>query len=442
MSDDPAYTNAAKNFLDAYAYTNYLRPLRGDTLNRFYVNRGIQSELRSLLGELAAGAKSNPPSNTKFLFVGHTGCGKSTELSKLVDIIETGKGRYQFVKNAFLPIQYSISEVVGLYNIEFVDLALSIIVGIYKEMERLGHTVDDSAARRVYDWLYRDETTFGDDPDAAADNLRLGSLIRMIDVRLKGEGEVREEIRNRIRKYIPELIALINQTIAEVSYVTGKNVLLIIDDLDKIQPLDAALNVFREHVKSLTSFNCFVIYTAPISMLYDGHSKHVGQFLEQHYMPMFSVRKKEGGPASPDSDDVRTLREIIYRRVHPSLFEDGVVDAAIGMTGGILRELIRVIRGCCVYCHEYEIGRISHHIIQMQKGKLKSEYYRMLEHEDYKWLQRVTRTKSRADVNMRHLESLVVLYYPNGKGWFDVHPVVSELLQEWEHETVSGLTNE
>ena len=27
-----------------------------------------------------------------------------------------------------------------------------------------------------------------------------------------------------------------------------------IDDLDKIQPLDAALNVFREHVNSLTSF--------------------------------------------------------------------------------------------------------------------------------------------------------------------------------------------
>jgi hypothetical protein len=26
------------------------------------------------------------------------------------------------------------------------------------------------------------------------------------------------------------------------------------------------------------------------------------------------------------------------------------------------------------------------------------------------------------------------LYYPNGKGWFDVHPVVTELLEEWESE--------
>lgn len=436
MNDDPDYSNAARNFLDAYANTNYLRPLRGKTLDKFYVTRGVQSQLRALMGELAAGGRSKPPSNTKFLFVGHTGCGKSTELSKLVDIIETGQGRYQSLKSVFLPIQYSISEVVGLYNIEFVDLALSIIIGIYKEMERLGHAVDDSAARRVYDWLCWQDAGQGEEGDPPADKLRLASLIRLMDVRMKSEGEVREAIRNRIRVYVPELIQLINQTIAEVTYVTGKNVLLIIDDLDKIQPLETALNIFREHVNSLTSFQCFVIYTAPISLLYDAQSKHVGQFLELHYMPMFTVRRKDGTPEPIDSPDVTTLREIIYRRVHPSLFEEGVVDSAIYLTGGILRELIRVIRGCCVYCHEYEIGRISHHILQMQKSKLKSEYYRMLEHEDYKWLQRVNRTKSRADVNMRHLESLVVLYYPNGKGWFDVHPVVSELLKEWERESI------
>jgi hypothetical protein len=150
---------------------------------------------------------------------------------------------------------------------------------------------------------------------------------------------------------------------------------------------------------------------------------------------MFRVRRKDGSPEPPDGPDVKTLREIIYRRVHPNLFEEGVVDTAIYLTGGILRELIRVIRGCCVYCHEYEIGQITRHIIQMQKSKLKSEYYRMLEHEDYKWLERVNQTKSRADVDMRHLESLCVLYYPNGKGWFDVHPIVSELLEEWLQDT-------
>jgi len=433
------YANAATDFLDAYANTNYLRPLHGEMLDLFYVSR-TNSELRSLLGELAAGVKSNPASNTKFLFVGHTGCGKSTELSKLVNIIETGSDgkstRYRVLQKKLLPIQYSISEVVGLYNIEFVDLALSIILGIYKKMERLGHTLDDTAARRVYDWLYQGDTTgFGGDTDT--NHLGVGSLIRLIDVRLKSEGSVRDEIRARIRRYIPELIGLINQTIDNVAAVTQKNVLLIIDDLDKIQPLDAALNVFREHVKSLTSFNCFVIYTAPISLLYDTNSKHVGQFLETHYMPMFKVRRKNGTPEPPSSPDVTTLREIIFRRVHPDLFEDSVVEEAIEMTGGILRELIRVIRGCCVYCHEYENGKISHQIIQMQKGKLKSEYYRMLEHTDYRQLKKVSRTKSRADVDMRHLESLCVLYYPNGKGWFDVHPVVTELLSEWEEETTA-----
>ncbi len=437
MADTP-YAGAARSFIEAYANTNYLRPLKGKDIERFYVNRGFLSELKALMGELEAGARTLPPNNTKFLFVGHTGCGKSTELSRLANIIETGTGRAEFLGKNFLPIQYSVSEIVGLYNIEFVDIALSIILGIYREMERLGYVVDDSPARRVYDWLY--ESQFATPREAPLPQagmtleLGLGSLIRLIDVRLKSEGEIREGIRARIRKYVPELISLINQIIYEVSTVTGKNILLIIDDLDKIQPLDAALNIFREHVKSLASFDCFAIYTAPVSLLYDAASKHIGQFLEIHYMPMFRVRRKDGVPEGDASPDVNTLREIIYRRVHPDLFDVQVLETAVDMTGGILRELIRVIRGCCVYCEEYGISRITPSVLEYQKNKLKSEYYRMLEHDDYKWLRRVRQTKSRADVDVRHLESLCVLYYPNGKGWFDVHPIVGELLTDWEME--------
>ena len=438
VSSTDSYPEAANNFINAYANTNYLLPLKGKDMERFYVNRGFHSELKALMGELEAGARTSPLNHTKFLFVGHTGCGKSTELYRLANIIETGAGRSNFLQENFLPIQYSVSEIVGLYNIEFVDIALSIILGIYREMERLGHVVDDSPARRVYDWLYQTQGSTKLQPAfdrGTADlNLSLGRLSRLIDVRLKSEGEIREGIRARIRKYVPELINLINEVIYEVSFVTQKNILLIIDDLDKIQPLDAALNIFREHVKSLASFNCFAIYTAPISLLYDPASKHIGQFLEVHYMPMFRVRSKEGIAEAPDAPDVETLREILFRRVHPDLFEENVAEAAIEMTGGILRELIRVIRGCCVYCEEYGVSRITRNVLEFQKTKLKSEYYRILEHEDYKWLRRVKVTKSRADVNMRHLESLCVLYYPNGKGWFDVHPVVSELLQEWQGE--------
>ncbi|RME71576.1 MAG: hypothetical protein D6784_14945 [Chloroflexi bacterium] len=434
MTNPDAYPQAARNFIDAYANTNYLRPLQGKELARFYVDRGFHSELRALMSELEAGARTHPRNPAKFLFVGHTGCGKSTELYRLANLIESGGEQNRFLQENFLPVQYSVSEVVGLYNIEFVDIALSIILGIYREMERLGHTVDDSPARRVYDWLYQTQGELSGPADRDELELSLGSLIRLIDVRLKSEGEIRENIRARIRKYVPELINLINEVIHEVSAITGKNILLIIDDLDKIQPLDAALNIFREHVKSLASFNCFAIYTAPISLLYDSASKHIGQFLEVHYMPMFRVRTRSGEPEPPDAPDVSTLREIIYRRVHPDLFDEHVVDEAIDMTGGILRELIRIIRGCCVYCEEYGVSRITPSVLEFQKNKLKSEYYRILEYEDYQWLSRVKRTKSRADVNMRHLESLCVLYYPNGKGWFDVHPIVSELLEEWQAE--------
>ena len=198
VSSADSYPEAAKNFIDAYANTNYLRPLKGKEMERFYVNRGFHSELKALMGELEAGAKTSPLNHSKFLFVGHTGCGKSTELYRLANIIETGADRSNFLQENFLPIQYSVSEIVGLYNIEFVDIALSIILGIYREMERLGYVVDDSPARRVYDWLYQTQGSTQPQPafgKGSTDlSLSLGSLIRLIDVRLKSEGEIREGI--------------------------------------------------------------------------------------------------------------------------------------------------------------------------------------------------------------------------------------------------------
>ena len=62
MSNTHRYPNAARNFIEAYANTNYLRPLRGEDLERFYVERGIHSELNSLVGELEASVQVDPQS--------------------------------------------------------------------------------------------------------------------------------------------------------------------------------------------------------------------------------------------------------------------------------------------------------------------------------------------------------------------------------------------
>jgi hypothetical protein len=62
--------------------------------------------------------------------------------------------------------------------------------------------------------------------------------------------------------------------------------------------------------------------------------------------------------------------------------------------------------------------------------KTNCEYYRILEHDDYQTT-RVRQTKSRADVNMRHLNHFVCCTILMA-GWFDVHPIVTKLLEDWE----------
>ncbi len=434
MVENSQYAGAAQNFIQAYANTNYLQPLKGDDIDRFYVSRGPTCELNRLLTELKVGAQMSPSPYTKFLFVGHTGSGKSTELSRLVKIIES-ETEEPNLHRLFLPIQYSISEVVGLYNIEFIDIAMSMVLGLYREIERRGYTISESQARQVYDWLYQNHPSTRPAAYHNRDNnldLGLDNLIRLIDLRLKSDGATREKLRAHLRKYVPELIELVNQVINQVALISGKNILLIIDDLDKIQPIEVALRIFKEHARTLTSFNCFVIYTAPVSLLYDPALKYLEQFLEIYYMPMFKVRTQAGNPQPSNSPDVNTLRQIICRRVRPTLFDPGIIEMAIDITGGILRELIRVIRGCCMYCEEYGLQRITLQVLEYQKHKLKAEYYRTLERSDYWWLRRVKSSKSRIDVNLHHLDSLCVLHYSDSTGWFDLHPLVIEILKEFE----------
>jgi hypothetical protein len=53
----------------------------------------------------------------------------------------------------------------------------------------------------------------------------------------------------------------------------------------------------------------------------------------------------------------------------------------------------------------------------------------MLKHDGYRWPRQVDRTKSCAEVNIRHLKSWCVLYCPAGKGRFDMHFLVRKLLR-------------
>ncbi|MCS7286408.1 MAG: hypothetical protein RMK30_04905 [Anaerolineae bacterium] len=425
------YPFAARNFLDAYSNTDYRMPLQAQQLDRFYVPREKEgSRLELLKKEIIWGAEKGL--STKFILSGHVGCGKSTELNRLTRDLE----RDETASHQLLVVSYSINEILDLQGIDYTDIAFSIVVALYNKLQALDIALSPEEAHKVSDWINKEVETFTRRTLQAEVDVgtneglgRLLSLMSLIGISVRGRGEKVEETRFRVRKRASELRDLVNGIVRRVKEITGKNILVVIDDLDKLPRMEA-LQVFREEGPFLTLLECMAIYTAPVSLMYELGDSPALEPYKTYPVPMFSVFKKENRQVNEEG--VAKLEEMVYRRVHPQLFEDGVVRRLALASGGVARHLVKMVQDSCLYCATFNLPRISHEVVDWVINEFKKDYSRRLSHEDYLNLKRVYELKECPSLEnaWEYLQSLCVLEYSNGNYWYDVHPVVELLLEE------------
>lgn len=425
------YPFAARHFLDAYSNTDYRMPLHDQQLDRFYVPReGGASRLELLKKEIVWGAEKGFP--TKFILSGHVGCGKSTELNRLTRDLE----KEEATCHNLLVVSYSINEILDLQGIDYTDIAFSIIVALYNKLQELDIALPPDEVQKVSDWINKEVELFtrktlqAEVDVGTSEGLgKLLSLISLIGISIKGRGEKVEETRFRVRKRASELLEMVNSIVKKVKEITGKNLLVVIDDLDKLPRMEA-LQVFREEGPFLTLLDCMAIYTAPISLMYELGDSPALEPYKAYPVPMFNVYKKENRQVNEEG--VARLEEMVYRRVHPELFEEGVVRRLALTSGGVARHLVKMVQDCCLYCATFNVPRISHKVVDWVINEFKKDYSRRLSHDDYLNLKKVYEFKECPGLEnaWEYLQALCVLEYSNGSYWYDVHPIVELLLKE------------
>ncbi len=432
--DWPRYPRAATNFVDAYANTDYRIPLEGEQLDAFYVARqDHDSRLELLKQELLWGAEREL--DTKFIVSGHVGCGKSTELNRSVKEIEADAT----LRERLFVVPYSVNEILDLQDVDYTDIAFSIVIGVYNRLERLDLSFPQEHIREITEWISREverfaTTTLGGEVEVGTDLglPKLLSFLNVLGIRVRGGARFGTEVRYRVKKRAPELRHLVNTLLDRLKEISGMNVLLVIDDLDKL-PKREALRVFRDDGPFLTLLSCMAIYTAPVSLMYElGESPSFGPY-RSYPVPMFKVmhRCPEKGLYEPD---IHKMMELVYRRVAPELFEDGVVEEMAKASGGVVRHLIKMVQDACLYCATFGHEVITHDVLEWVINEFKRDFSRRLTRSDYVRLKRIHLTKDCEDSEQvwEYLQSLCVLEYVNGDYWYDVHPIVQRLIAERE----------
>lgn len=266
------------------------------------------------------------------------------------------------------------------------------------------------------------------------------SVIEFLDPNNINKDVIRKRVEPRLSDLIDNCNLLIDMVKSGLPTIGKKGLVLIVEDLDKVNSTPAA-EIFYDHSPQITQLHCHCIFSFPISLLYNIKFGTINNCYDGgvFVLPMIKVRTRAGDECS---EGRQVLRNIVGRRMDLSLIEEPGLTEMIVYSGGSLQGLFRMIRdaadnaldrgarvidrddclmACATLKNDYEMTIAE----DKAKGISAHDYYQALKDCALDPAKKPDNTEIMLD--LRH--NLTVLSY-NGENWSDVHPAVRDILKE------------
>lgn len=420
-----------ESFREAYRNLELLPLLEQKELAKFKVEYGTE-----VIEELEQLVEDSPSGDGKIVFTGHRGCGKSTLLAELS----------RRIGDRYFVVLFSISDMIEMSDVNHINILFAIAVSLMEEAEKRQVNIKPTTKDAFYQW-FANRTQIKTEEYKTEGSVGF-NLFKLISGKLKADAATRNEIKQEFTRKISDLIARINEIAAVVYAATNQEILVIIDDLDKLD-LELVREVFQDHIKALFLPNFRIIFTIPIAALREVslmsliETETNNQYIFMPVSKLFAMGERRQGNV-PKPEPTARLCEILKRRISSELIEEHTAEQIIIYSGGVLRELIRIANECCRIClrlvRRYP-GRtdikINEAILKEAITKLSLDFDTRIGTDDYQILERTYKESRPNDPKEQKfldlLHGLYILEYRNANLWYDVHPIVTELLQERGH---------
>lgn len=396
-----------------------LKPDKNGNPNPFYIDRPanpIAELVDSLLSPFY-----RPP---KFFFSGHRGCGKSTELQHLLS--------NEQLRKKYWPINFSIREETDIIDIDFRDVLLAIGGRLFREYTKKGGELPRQLLKELNNWRGKVEKEIVTILDGRISDVEVNGSIDAFfanaGVKMKLEPATRGVLRQVVENDITGLISIINH-ITTAIYSQEKLIpLILIDDMDKPE-LDRARAIFHDRREIMMQPSCAIVYTVSSALFY---SKEFDSIRDQAlFLPNINLHARTN-ELDLNREGFETLRRFVSVRMSPDLCESEALDLAITYSGGIFREMARIMRTSIGRARRRHAARISAEDVEWAVIEIRNEYRRILDKGDVKLLKEIYRNKKlEYSEQMRPLlQLLAILEYRNGENWCDIHPVLRKLVHD------------
>jgi hypothetical protein len=374
------------------------------------------------LGRLERGlllALGKPP---KYFFAGHRGCGKSTELNRLVDS--------EKIRKKYWPVKFSVKDTSDFNDLNYIDVLLAIGAQIYDQYTTAGQRLDQDLLTELEQWKGStiEQLTAKGAVFESGVGFDIGQFLLSALLKVKTEHTTRRTIRQVIEPRLTELIEIINLMSAEIQAQTGRQVLVVVEDMDK-PPLPVARKLFAESFVNLTQPICAIVYTVPMSIYFDPTYTYIRE--GNYFLPSVKLHPK-GQRTAWRNAGLKTMRHFVRARMAETLITEPALIEAAKMSGGLFREMGHVMQKAIDHALARDSALVTEEDVERAVAQIRSDFRRQLDDEAYRLLLdvRTSNELRRPDKLAPLFHNLAVLEYLNDESWCDVHPALNSLLDE------------
>lgn len=373
-----------------------------------------------------------PPARKHVLFFGHVGSGKTTELRRYAQRFNTA--------GHFRVVEVDVLEKLDRANLQYADVVVAMAERLLEELDKISIYLSPQVLEPLHLWF---ATTLlqGSQTRESSAELKAGAeassglpgLIKLLagfTASFKFGATYRNEWRREIRNHFSTLVGHFNRLIAQAELALAQagqpaRLLFMIDGTDKMNGEDTH-RFFVQDAEQLLMIQSLLIYTAPLSLKYDGALS--GTKLTDHMvLPMLKLYDRAGARWEPGWT---AMTQLLLNRIDRSLFAagsegDAQIARLVECSGGHPRELLRLLKHSCEFADEV----IDAKVVDIAIGQLASDYRRFLKPDDYGLLVAIdlqTEHMGNDDTAQELLHKLALLEYNDGS-WRRSHPVVRTL---------------
>ena len=426
----------AKNFTESFRLLDTELPNSSIIYEKYYTDRGNTEKIKELLGQINLRNTPMPvygeeveTRNSKIMFSGQRGSGKTTELHTIEHSLEKS--------NFFVIFIDSRHDGLNFLDLHYADLlAVLFIKSIDNIPDEIG-SLDQELQRRI-EMITIDILGISYSNDELKNNkFKTKGVLEKFGGQFRNKKLTKEESREKITENADEIISTFNSVICYIETIKKKKILFIIDDLEKVTNLEKIEQVFIKDKNVIGCLDCNMIFTIPPSLKFsESFSKMLNIYEDEFFLPVFEIYYKNG---KVNHNQLKEMIKIIKKRIPEKLMKDEVIKLAALYSGGITSDMMKLCAKACNKAEARNAPSITTELIYESFSQLKENTMPAISSRQKEDLQKVHSFKQidniKEAVNFLFTAKIIAYRDKDGNAWYDTNPIL------WTYDELNELKN-